>query len=85
MKKPDILIIDEATSNLDSIAERNLNKIIGELSENITVIVIAHRLWTVKNCDRVYVMQNGETKEEGSHTELLEKEGIYSNYWKNQF
>lgn len=85
MKKPDILIIDEATSNLDSIAERNLNKIIGELSENITVIVIAHRLWTVKNCDRVYVMQNGEIKEEGSHTELLEKEGIYSNYWKNQF
>ena len=85
MKRPDILIIDEATSNLDSIAERNLNKIIGELSENITVIVIAHRLWTVKNCDRVYVMQNGEIKEEGSHTELLEKEGIYSNYWKNQF
>lgn len=85
LKKPDILIIDEATSNLDAIAERSLEKIINKLSVDITVIVIAHRLWTVQNCDCIYVMQNGEIKEEGSHIELLKKKGIYANYWKNQF
>lgn len=84
LKKPDILIMDEATSNLDAITEKKLNEIIDGLTVKMTLIVIAHHLRTVQNCDYIYVMKNGEIKEEGNHIELLEQEGLYTAYWKSQ-
>lgn len=70
LKKPDILILDEATSNLDAITENQLDKTIGEYSENMTTIFIAHRLSTIKNCDQIFVMDNGKIIEKGTHDEL---------------
>ena len=57
MKKPDILIMDEATSNLDSITEKAIEKTINSLSRNITTIIIAHRLSTIMRCDKIFVME----------------------------
>lgn len=84
LKKPDILIMDEATSNLDSITEKAIEKTINELSNNITTIIIAHRLSTIMRCDRIYVMENGEIIEQGSHTELMNDKKNYYNLWKEQ-
>lgn len=84
LKKPDILIMDEATSNLDSITEKAIEKTINELSNNITTIIIAHRLSTIMRCDRIYVMENGEIIEQGSHTELMSDKKNYYNLWKEQ-
>ena len=82
LRKPDILIMDEATSNLDTISERAIQKLIDELSESITVIIIAHRLKTVQNCDMIYVMKKGQVIEQGTHTELLAYDGVYAANWK---
>ncbi len=84
LKKPDIFIMDEATSNLDSIAEKAIEKTINELSKGITTIIIAHRLSTIKRCNRIYVMEKGEFAETGSHKELMEKKGKYYELWKEQ-
>ena len=84
LKKPDRLIMDEATSNLDTITEQNINEIINQVCSEITVIIIAHRLWAVRDCDYIYVMEEGKIKEEGNHSDLLKKKGIYSDYWKYQ-
>lgn len=84
LKKPDRLIMDEATSNLDTITEQNINEIINQVCSEITVIIIAHRLWAVRDCDYIYVKEEGKIKEEGNHSDLLKKKGIYSDYWKYQ-
>lgn len=76
--------MDEATSNLDSITEKAIEKTINELSNNITTIIIAHRLSTIMRCDRIYVMENGEIIEQGSHTELMSDKKNYYNLWKEQ-
>lgn len=76
--------MDEATSNLDSITEKAIEKTINELSNNITTIIIAHRLSTIMRCDRIYVMENGEIIEQGSHTELMNDKKNYYNLWKEQ-
>lgn len=78
LKKPDILILDEATSNLDAIAERALDYTIKEYCKNKTTIFIAHRLSTIKNCDCIYVMDKGKIIEQGTHKELIEKNGKYA-------
>lgn len=78
LKKPDILILDEATSNLDAITENQLDKTIGEYSENMTTIFIAHRLSTIKNCDQIFVMDNGKIIEKGTHDELKKLGGKYA-------
>lgn len=82
--KPDILIMDEATSNLDSITEKAIEKTIDALPNNITTIIIAHRLSTIMRCDKIYVMQDGEIIENGSHEQLINKKGTYYNLWKEQ-
>jgi ATP-binding cassette subfamily B protein len=82
LKKPDILILDEATSNLDSLTEHSISKTINEISSNITCIIIAHRLYTIKNSDYIYVLKNGKIAEEGTHNMLMEQEGLYSAFWK---
>lgn len=84
LKKPDILIMDEATSNLDSITEKAIEKTINSLSRSITTIIIAHRLSTIMRCDKIFVMEKGKFIEQGTHSELIEKKGRYYNLWKDQ-
>jgi len=84
LKKPDILILDEATSNLDSITERAIEKTIEEYSIGMATIIIAHRLSTIKRCDRIYVMEKGKIIEQGNHNELVRNNGTYSKLWKQQ-
>lgn len=84
LKKPDILILDEATSNLDSITERALDKTINEFSKEMTTIFIAHRLSTIKDCDRIFVMDKGKIIEQGTHKELSESGGKYSELVRQQ-
>lgn len=84
LKKPDILIMDEATSSLDSITEKAVENTLNELSNGITTITIAHRLSTIINCDTIYVLEDGKIVEHGSSEELLALEGIYYNLWKEQ-
>lgn len=84
LRKPDILIMDEATSNLDSIAERAIEKTLASLSKRTTAIRIAHRLNTIRNCDRIYVLSHGRIAEYGAHEALLRKGGAYAALWKEQ-
>lgn len=81
LRKPDILIMDEATSNLDSITECAIEKTIEEYLNGTTQIIIAHRLSTIRKCNKIYVMEKGKIIEEGNHTELLDKKGRYYNLW----
>lgn len=84
LKNPDVLILDEATSNLDSITERAIEKTIEEYSIGMTTIIIAHRLSTIKRCDKIYVMEKGQIVEEGKHEELLLNASRYFDLWKQQ-
>lgn len=84
LKKPDILILDEATSNLDSITERALDRTINEFCKDLTTIFIAHRLSTIKNCDKIYVFEKGKIIESGTHNELLGLGGKYAELVKQQ-
>jgi ATP-binding cassette subfamily B protein len=79
-----IVVLDEATSALDSITEKQIQTAIFELIENKTAIVIAHRLSTVLRMDRILVLENGKIIEQGTHQELLEKNGKYATMWKHQ-
>jgi ATP-binding cassette subfamily B protein len=80
-----MLILDEATSNVDSRTEQQIQQAMQELMKGRTCFVIAHRLSTVKNADTILVIQNGEITESGTHTELLEKGGFYSTLYNSQF
>lgn len=84
LKKPDILILDEATSNLDAITERALDKTISEFSKEMTTIFIAHRLSTIKNCDKIFVLEKGKIIESGNHKELTESGGKYAELVRQQ-
>ena len=84
LKKPDILILDEATSNLDAITERALDVTIHEYAKDVTTIFIAHRLSTIKNCDKIFVMQKGKIIEEGTHKELIALGGKYAELVRQQ-
>lgn len=80
LKNPKILIMDEATSNLDTITEKSIKATIDNLSGSITCIIIAHRLSTVKNCDKIFVMDKGTVAESGNHNELMKKNGLYKSF-----
>lgn len=84
LKHPDILILDEPTSNLDAVTEKAIWDTITGYSEGITTIVIAHRLSTIKMCDRVFVMEKGRIVESGTHNELMQNEGYYRKLFMTQ-
>ena len=84
LKNPPILILDEATSALDSVTEAHIKKAFDQLSKGRTTLIIAHRLATIKNADRIILVDDGEIKEEGSHQELMELHGEYSRLYKAQ-
>jgi ATP-binding cassette, subfamily C, bacteriocin exporter len=80
--KPEVLIFDEATSNLDTVSEHHIHETLGTLRDSrITTILIAHRLTTVINCDRIFVMDKGKIVESGTHAELKDVGGLYSQLW----
>ena len=85
MKNPPILILDEATSALDTESERLVQEALETLMTDRTVLVIAHRLSTVTNADKIIVMEKGLIKEMGTHDELIKKNGLYSNLYNIQF
>lgn len=81
LRSPDILIMDEATSNLDNISENGIRKAVEGLPDSITVIIIAHRLRTIKACDNIYVVKEGKVVEHGTHDALMRQNGVYAGNW----
>jgi len=84
LKNPKILLLDEATSALDTESERLVQNALDNLMEGRTTIIIAHRLSTVRNADVICVMMNGKIVEQGTHDQLLENNGVYSNLVSKQ-
>jgi len=82
---PPILVLDEATANIDTETESLIQDALNKLTKGRTTIVVAHRLSTIKNADKIVVMHRGRIREIGSHSELLEKKGLYSNLYKLQY
>jgi ABC-type transport system involved in Fe-S cluster assembly fused permease/ATPase subunit len=84
LKRPRILIFDEATSSLDSKTEQAIQQTLREVAQNHTTLVIAHRLSTVVDADRILVMEQGRIVEQGDHKQLLAQQGLYSRMWALQ-
>ena len=84
LKNPPILLLDEATSALDTRTEQEILTTLKRVSENRTSLSIAHRLSTVADSDLIYVMQNGQLAEQGTHADLLRLDGLYSEMWARQ-
>jgi len=84
MRNPDIIILDEATASLDSISEQKIMETIYRQIKDRTVIMVAHRLSTIRDCDCIFVFEHGELVEQGTHKSLLSKKGKYSQMWKAQ-
>ena len=82
---PKMLILDEATSNIDSKTEIQIQNALLEIMKGKTCFIIAHRLSTIKNADQILVLNNGKIVEQGKHEELLEEDGFYANLFKSQF
>jgi len=83
--KPDILILDEATSNIDTESEQVINDAVDKLLKNRTSIIIAHRLSTIKKADKIIVLHHGHVAETGTHESLIKKNGVYSKLYSLQF
>jgi ABC-type multidrug transport system fused ATPase/permease subunit len=82
---PSILVLDEATSNIDSETERLIQDALENLVRNRTSIVVAHRLSTVRNADKIIVIDKGTIAEEGDHASLIGRKGLYYELYKLQF
>ncbi len=81
LKDPPILVLDEATSSLDSKSEQYIQNALDMVAENRTTLMIAHRLSTIADADRIIVLDNGEIVEEGTHAELLKENGVFAEMW----
>ncbi len=85
LKQPKIMVFDEATSSLDNATEQIVQASIRKIAEGRTTLIIAHRLSTIENADRILVLDQGRIVEEGTHQELLGKDGIYSNLYRLRY
>jgi ABC-type multidrug transport system fused ATPase/permease subunit len=83
--QPEILVLDEATSSVDTETELLIQDALEKVMRDRTCLVIAHRLSTIRNADRIIVLHRGEIREMGSHAELLEKQGIYYRLYRLQY
>ena len=83
--QPEILVLDEATSSIDTASETLIQRATEKITENRTSIIIAHRLATIQNADTILVMEKGKIVERGNHNELLVKNGYYAKLYKAQF
>jgi ABC-type multidrug transport system fused ATPase/permease subunit len=83
--QPEILVMDEATSSVDTETELLIQDALDKVMKDRTCLVIAHRLSTIRNADRIIVMHHGEVREMGSHAELMERRGIYYRLYQLQY
>jgi len=84
LKNPPIVLLDEATSALDTLTESSVQEALDRLGEDRTVLVIAHRLGTIRNADNIIVLDQGKVYEEGTHDELIALNGKYAEMWNMQ-
>jgi subfamily B ATP-binding cassette protein MsbA len=84
LKNPPILILDEATSQLDTESERIVQGVLDRLIQGRTVFIVAHRLSTIRNAQRIVVLDKGRIVEQGSHSELISKDGLYKRLYQMQ-
>ena len=82
---PPMLILDEATSSIDTRTELMVQEAFDRLMEGRTSFIVAHRLSTIRNADEILVMKDGSIVEQGSHDELMAKDGFYQNLYNSQF
>lgn len=85
LQNPPILILDEATSNIDLITESKIQKAFETMIDNSTSFIIAHRLWSIKSADKILFIENGNIIEQGTHIELMNKKGKYYDLYNSQF
>jgi subfamily B ATP-binding cassette protein MsbA len=85
VSNPSVLVLDEATSSIDTVSEMLIQNAIDKITKGRTSIIIAHRLATIENADKILVLEKGEVVEEGTHQELLAKKGFYTNLYETQF
>ena len=85
LSKPKMLILDEATSNIDTRTEIYIQKAFSEMMKDKTSFIVAHRLSTIRNADKIIVMKDGHIIEQGNHEELLELKGFYHELYNSQF
>ena len=85
IKNAPVLILDEATSSVDTRTEKIIQAALDKLMEGRTSFIIAHRLSTIRNADLILVMQNGDIVEAGTHDELLLQKGLYADLYNSQF
>lgn len=81
LKKPQLLILDEATSHLDAVTEMSIQNVIMDSCSDLSCIIIAHRLSTIKRCDKIYLLRHGTVTECGTHDELIKQQGEYNKLW----
>jgi ATP-binding cassette subfamily B protein len=84
IRDPKVLVFDEATSSLDSHSEQEIQKALDTVAEGRTTITVSHRLSNIANSDMIYVLKEGKVAEQGTHTQLLDKDGVYAHLWKLQ-
>lgn len=84
LKRPRLFVLDEATSALDSTTEKTILDNLARTTAGVTTIMIAHRLSTIRAADKIFVIDHGRIVEQGNHTELLVRDGLYAQLWRTQ-